>query len=223
MPRYQFSAIDSKGRAKKGTINAVNELAAAEAIAKHGLTANEISLIASASADTVFSDEEDKNTGEIIETTTQKRRNQSILPLLISLLALCFALGSLVVVFFRDPLGHGLSAYDFSSPEAAVKSQMEILEKSDFRALIELQRHKAGELKQSIKTLEISRVADWQDKKICFVAYLERGRKKKEIESFEKDLETKLWLPIFVSRFDVEKTDPKLAKEMEVTVHSPSN
>jgi len=86
----------------------------------------------------------------------------------------------------------------------------------DVRAQYELARLKeGGSPNEALRTYEISRVADFGDKKIVFTSYMHKGQKRKRLLSFEKDLESKLWIPTYVSVYDVRKTNEQLAKEME--------
>src|SRR5262249_6944987 len=84
-------------------------------------------------------------------------------------LAFVFSLLALFLVLFRDPLGpiyrlkwnafgSGLESYDFSSPSASLKSQLEMEVNNDFRAAIEFSRrlgHKR--VKEKLDTLEIKK------------------------------------------------------------------
>lgn len=134
----------------------------------------------------------------------------------ISLLALLVAGAALALPFLRDPLGKGVSGYDFSTPELAAKSMTRIEMGRDIRAQMELgDLRRGGTPEEVYRTFEINRVADFGDKKIVFVSFLRKGKKRRELLEFEKDLESKLWLPASLSVYDVKKTDEKLAKEME--------
>ena len=66
-------------------------------------------------------------------------------------------------------------------------------------------------------------MADFGDKKIVFVSYMHKGAKRKRLSSFEKDLETKLWVPKHVSAYDVKKTNEQLAKEIEAWTDKESD
>jgi hypothetical protein len=108
-----------------------------------------------------------------------------------------------------------MSAYDFTTPEAATASSIVIEANHDFRAHIEIDALQSAHLKDATRTLDISRVADFGDKKIVFASFLDRGRKVKKLYCFEKELESKLWLPRFISADSVKDTNEQLAKDME--------
>lgn len=138
------------------------------------------------------------------------------LPVVLSGLALLVAIAAMVVAITRDPLGKGLSAYDFSTPEAAARSDLEIEANGDLRAAIDLGRLRQGQnLKDAVRTMEVSRTVDYGSTKVLFVSYMSKGVKKKKVMGFEKDLETKMWLPKSVYSFEIRKKDEKLAKEMD--------
>ena len=119
---------------------------------------------------------------------------------------------ALLVSVLHDPMGKGIAGYDFSTPEAAAKSIMQIKANGDVRALLEIDQTGMGG--DSVRTFDVNRVADFADKKALFVSYLQKGEKQKKVIWFEKDLESKRWLPKFVSSYDVEKTNEQLSKEI---------
>jgi hypothetical protein len=131
-------------------------------------------------------------------------------------LSLVIAVAALGVALFRDPLGSGISSYDFSSPEAAAKSMVQIVKNRDFKAQLELVYFVEGlSGEEMARTFEIHRTADFNDQKILFVSFTRKGKKIREIQSFEKDPETKLWLLKHVRESDVRKVNEQLAKEIE--------
>ncbi len=141
---------------------------------------------------------------------------ESKLPL-ISLILSAIALVLVVVCLVRgcsdsSSIGRGLSSYDFSSPEAAARSLILIESNADVRAQVELARMREwGDGRDVGRTLEIDRVADFGDIKFVFLSYMAKGKKKKNVQGFEKNLETKQWSPRFVSSAQVRKTNEQLA------------
>jgi hypothetical protein len=123
----------------------------------------------------------------------------------------------------RDPLGKGVGSYDFSTPEAGAKSVFQIEANQDIRAQLELERLKEGNPKDTIRTLEINRVVDFEEKKVVFASYMHKGGKRRRLLGFEKDLESKLWIPVYVSPYKVMKTNEQLAKEMEAWTDKDSD
>jgi len=162
-------------------------------------------------------------------------------------LALVVALGSLFLTVFRDPFGPvtqmnwkptgtGLEGYDFSTPAGAYKGRLEIEQKHDIRAVMELQRQlEEKELKEKIDTLEVKKEADLQlpgkgeaalnakdDKdakkreiKVLFITFLRDGKRQHKVEFMEKHADSGLWKPTYVGQRMVKGVDPKLAEEVQ--------
>lgn len=130
-------------------------------------------------------------------------------------LSLLVALVALGVAFFRDPLGSGVSKYDFSSPRAALESRMKIEMNRDMRAMMELESLFEGKRqKERLDTLEVRKEAEFRDKTLLFIAYKQDGVYKYSIYGFEKDAGTGYWREKYVSDYDVEKENKELAAEM---------
>ena len=85
----------------------------------------------------------------------------------IALLASLVALGGVAYLALNNsnPLGKGLASYDFSSPEAALKSQLQINMNRDISAMMELEgKLKSAAFKKQLDTLEVKKIEDWNDK-----------------------------------------------------------
>jgi hypothetical protein len=120
------------------------------------------------------------------------------------------------VALFRDPLGGSMAKYDFSNPKAALLSQYKMELNRDVRAMMDFSfRIKSSALREAIGSLEVRKEAEFQGKKILFIGFKKNGVNKYETKAFEKDAETGLWAPTYVSSFTVAKDDPQLAKQME--------
>jgi hypothetical protein len=90
----------------------------------------------------------------------------------IAFLALLIALAALFLAVFRDPFGPvskmnwdpaggGLAQYDFSTPAAAYKSDLQMRYNADFRAMLEVSRRlQQKELKEQLDTLDIKKEVD---------------------------------------------------------------
>src|SRR5262245_20426907 len=78
------------------------------------------------------------------------------LPTPLSIAALLLALIALLVACFRDPLGSGMSRYDFSTPRAAVQSEAKIAANGDVRAVLEREGVGGKKAKEKARTLEVS-------------------------------------------------------------------
>jgi hypothetical protein len=138
--------------------------------------------------------------------------------LVLSSSALFLALATLLYTVFSPGKfpGKGLSSYDLSTPAAAVKSWTEMEANNDFRASIEYRIQRQGPLlKEKHSTLHIEREADFEGKKLLFVSYEVKGKKKYSIEAFEQDDNAKIWAHSFVSSYDVQKVDERLSGQMK--------
>ena len=143
----------------------------------------------------------------------------SPLPIVISAVAAVVSLAALLLTLWllmNNPLGKGLNAYDFSSPEQAMLSQIDIELNKDFRAAIELQRIRTGSdvtARERRKTLKVHKEVTYQGKKILFVSFSRNGLPKHDIASFEKDADSGFWFPSFVSTYDMD--DDALEKSIK--------
>lgn len=128
----------------------------------------------------------------------------SRLPLVLSLAALVIAVASTAWNIFRNPIGAGISAYDFTTPQNALDSSLAIDINADIRAMLDLQRLKSRNSKEKRETLKIHRDADYQGKKILFISFKQNGITKYDTEAVEKDAETGLWFPAYVSTYGMD-------------------
>jgi hypothetical protein len=136
--------------------------------------------------------------------------------LALSACALVLALVALGLHFFTDPLGSGLARYDFTTPRAALASQMQIQLHKDVRAAAELQALTEGDkVKEKLDTLEVRKEADWNGTRILFIAYQEDGIKRYAIAGFEKNPRTGLWTPVPVPLEAVRRQNADLARQIE--------
>jgi hypothetical protein len=136
--------------------------------------------------------------------------------LVLSGAAVVLALLALALHFFADPLGPGLARYDLTTPQAAVRSEMQMRLHHDARAVLELQAlAEEGRLKEKIDTLEVRKEVDWKDGKVLFITYLENGTRRYSAAGFEKDARTGSWLPVPLSLAEVRAENADLAKQIE--------
>jgi predicted Zn finger-like uncharacterized protein len=130
-------------------------------------------------------------------------------------LALVLALVALCVAVFRNPLGAGLSKYDFTSPKNALKSHWEIEANRDIRAREDLINVLDGpQLREKIRTFDVKKEAEWKGTTILFVSYERKGVKKYEVIGFEKDASSGYWLRTYFNRFDLSKDNPELYRQI---------
>lgn len=121
---------------------------------------------------------------------------ERVVPLatILSSVALVVSIGVAWWTMTHDPLGPGLSAYDLSSPKAALLSHLKIIENQDYRALLEASgAFDARRTAEKAKTVEICKESEWRGSKILFIRFDENGIKKHNVASFEKDAESGKW------------------------------
>ena len=137
-----------------------------------------------------------------------------MLPLALSIAALVISIIGAAWSIFHGGLGKGISGYDFSTPAKAMDSSLAINLNTDIRAMMEMERVKSGKkLKEKRDTLKVHRDAEYQGKKILFISFNENGIEKHEVEGFEKDAESGMWFPAYVSKYSM--TDAPLKKSAE--------
>jgi predicted Zn finger-like uncharacterized protein len=130
-------------------------------------------------------------------------------------LALVLALVALGVAVFRNPLGAGLAKYSFTTPKNALVSHLEIQASKDIRAMMELDNVREGpQVREKIRTLDVKKEAEWKGTTILFVSYERKGVKKYEVVGFEKDASTGYWLRTYFSRYDLEKDNAELGRQI---------
>jgi hypothetical protein len=137
------------------------------------------------------------------------------IPLILSSFACVFSLLAFAGIFFRsDPLGKGLDAYDFGTPNTALISQLKIEVNKDIRAGIDLAQIRVGELtKEKLNTIKVHKESTYRGQKLLFVSFEENGISQYTVEGFEKHAETGWWLPSFISTYDIDDDELKTAIE----------
>ena len=143
------------------------------------------------------------------------KQGRIVFTLVLPCLSLLVALAALWIALFRDPLGSGISKYNFSTPRNALESYLKIQINHDMRAEIELSSLVRGkDLKEELETLEIRKEVEFQGRKILFVAFKQKGVNKYEVTGFEKDAETGFWKQTGASAYSVEDANKELADQM---------
>jgi hypothetical protein len=134
----------------------------------------------------------------------------------LSACALAVALLALGLHFFSYLSGSGLNRYDFTTPRAALVSQMQMELRKDVRAALELQSLTGGgKLKEKLETLEVRKEVDWKGGTILFIAYQEDGVQHYGTVGFEKNAQTGFWTQVPVSLGEVRAQNPELGKQIE--------
>jgi len=148
--------------------------------------------------------------------------------LVVSLLALALSIFAAAWAYFHDPLGKGLRAYDFSTPEGAVRSELEVQLKQDWRAQLEMNSLRNAKRQQELlDSLEIHKTLDYdrsgEDRiakdtdydpvwKVVLLTYRLDGRKRHANRFFRKHKESGMWLQANGSVFNIRG---ELRKEIE--------
>ncbi|MCP5070817.1 MAG: hypothetical protein GY946_29990 [bacterium] len=134
-------------------------------------------------------------------------------PLALSIVALVLA----GVALWKTPgpllaSGTGLDAYDFSTPEAAFRSGLEMQANKDIGAMLSF-----GRLLQQerYRTAKVADSALHGDQVILFVSFEEDGKAVYKTQGTKRLQGTDIWVKDYISHYDVKKDDPKLAERME--------
>src|SRR5262249_9207842 len=137
-------------------------------------------------------------------TRPRQAARGGLLPVILGGSALAVSLLALALNLFRgNPLGAGLSKYDFSTPRAAMTSQWEMEVNGDIRALIEYGSTVNGpRIREKLKTLDVRKEAEWHGKKILFIRYESDGVKRYETVGMEKDAKSGFWMNRYVDDFE---------------------
>jgi hypothetical protein len=141
----------------------------------------------------------------------------------LGLIALLVALLTAGYVIYRDPPWGRLTKYNFSTPEQALRSRMQMQANGDYLAQGEYfsQQFKKDK-KKELDSLKVEKTAEWRGKTAVFVRYNRVDRIKKtekevkEVVWFEKDEDTgKYREALFVDTSELVKSDEKLYKEIQ--------
>ncbi len=219
MPLFQFSALDSAGREKRGTIEAGTQQEAFAAIQRYGLHPTN-----------VFAVNQAPGSYPALTPLSGPARPSSgggVASIILSSMAILLALAALGWQLYRyyvpappaaerhDPLGRGLSAYDFSTPKNAYVSRLKINLNRDLRAQYELNElRRDPELQEQLRTLDVRKEQVWKDTIILFITYEKNGVKQYVVRGVEKDPKTQMWLPRRIKMLELRKDDPALAEKI---------
>ena len=125
-------------------------------------------------------------------------------PLISLICSIAALLISIFILLKPNPLGKGIKAYDISTPEKALKAQIQIRLNKDYLAAVQYRSNRDKEKAEEIESsLEIHDSEDYDGKKILFISYTEDGEKKYDTEGFEKDSESGLWYRAYISTYDM--------------------
>lgn len=220
MPRFRLVVRDAAGKVRTSTVSAASEDAAADIARRKGYAVDRVEPV---------HDLDDTPAPEPLpadDAPPPPRRSASrvaVLPLaavVLAGLALLVSVFTFGYVVWTDPLGGGLGRYDLSSPRATYLSRMQMEQKVDLRAELELRR-RFGErtpsgrrLAEKIASYELRKEIDYGSRKGLLVTYKVGGEKRHEVEWFEKDDKTGWWLETDIPMTDIEKQDRELADQL---------
>lgn len=132
-------------------------------------------------------------------------------PMIVSAIALALSAGAFAWSVLHSPLGAGISKYDFTTPEKALRSTIDMRGSGDIRAHIEMEQLQLGKKNEEKgKTLKVHSESNYQGKKIVFVSFKENGITRNDIATFEKEADSGLWFQTFISTYKM--SDPAVEK-----------
>lgn len=145
---------------------------------------------------------------------------KNLLSILLSSTALTCALLALAVTLLYDPTQPNLKAYNLTTPEDALKSNLEMNANADFTSLLYLQGIEHGRrAAESLQSLRIHKTVEYQGQKVLFISYQENGLPKFDTPAFEKDAESGLWIPQGTATLSYFKKDEDLTP-LEASIKS---
>jgi hypothetical protein len=148
---------------------------------------------------------------------TIKANATFILALLAFLQSLAAASGVYYLLYVReDPLGKGLSRYDFSTPASALKSGIQMEADHDLKAALEFERKtQKKDFQEILNTLEVKKEAEWGGRKILFVSFKRDGVTVFATRAFEKHADSGYWVKADVMLPSVRQNNQELAEAMD--------
>lgn len=159
----------------------------------------------------------------LLSDSPRLRRGAASGGFLLALIAFVLALLTAGYIVYRDPPWGRLSKYDFSSPEASLRSQIKMEMNADILASVEL-ASKLGrkEIKEKFDSLEIKadKTGEVDGKKVVFYQYKvtdkesKKTRDVKDVQWFEKDEDSGYWKRSYMDPATVQAKNEKLAKEI---------
>ena len=139
-------------------------------------------------------------TAPTVAGTKSVSKFRTRIPLILSVIAAILSATALFVSLYMDPLlGKGLSSYDFTSPQKALRSQLEMEINKDLRAMLELGKLRSVKYnREKLETIRVHDEAEYQGKKLLFVSFKKNSILQYDMAAFEKDAECGLWFRSYV-------------------------
>ncbi|MDJ0521748.1 MAG: hypothetical protein QNJ90_06700 [Planctomycetota bacterium] len=108
--------------------------------------------------------------------------------------------------------GSGMDAYDFSTPEAAWRSGLEIEKAADMQAMMEFS---LTARKEQTATAKLEEAVPFGKHYILFISHKEDGKMKYVTRGMKKVHGMDIWAPDYIGSYRVARKDKDLAKRME--------
>ena len=121
-----------------------------------------------------------------------RRRGAAAAPMLLAIASLLVSGAALYLVVTKDPgvPGKSISEYDFSTPKAAVRSQMEMDANGDVRAMMEFARRRAmadeKKNRKRLKSLEFGELLEHEDKTAVLYKVTDEDKDRHRVTWLEK-------------------------------------
>jgi len=230
MPRFKLILQDASGKSRTATVEAASQAEAVDLARRKGYQVRQIEPVYDlddagppAPMDTAEHgyDDEDlpkKKTRERFREGGRSGSGFPLVPTILSGLALAVALFTLIYVLASDPLGSGLGKYDFTSPRATFKSQLEMEKNADVRAEIQYMRKfrdktpKGKRVAEELESYRVRKEVDFGSKKALFITVKVNGREQHSVHWYEKDSESGYWIEADVSQAALQKEQPETAE-----------
>lgn len=232
MPKFHFTATDGNGLFRSGSLEADDAFDARQVLRDRGFTIRELSEVEATAGEALSLDDDgpspysrprppasrpDRPAPPRSDPTrsaptrsaepTARRSGAGWGTFLLALFGFLIATAAAGWVAYRDPPWGRLWRYDFSSPDAALKSMSRISANGDVQTRLELAaKLDRKEDKERYDTLKIDKTVDYpgkkdkdKGKKVVFYSYKRDGKERRSTQWFEKDEGTGYWKPTYVS------------------------
>ena len=228
MPKFRFAAVDAEGMPHDGSIDAPTAAVARARLEANGLKVREVEEVEPPPGEPQPFEGPPPTYVPRDASPAPRRPGDPASGKSRSKATYFFGVASLVLTLFaigytlsRNPPGGRASKYDFSSPEAALRSQLKMRANGDYQAEVEYQiQLQKKELRRVADSLEVIRTADFEDKKVLFIQYLVPEAKSgneeemKFAEWFEKDPSSGYWVPLHEGPPGWQRKDRQLAEDI---------
>jgi hypothetical protein len=231
MARFQFAAVDSAGMLHDGKIDASGAEEARAKLERNGLKVRELTEIdppvePRPSRSEPSFERGPRNADRASDSPPPRREPRGSAPpargFVLGLVALLISLVALGYALYHNPPWSPLARYNYSSAEAALRSDLLMEARGDVPAFMELNRRiDRRNMQERLATLEIVKTADYKGKKALFVKYkttdkeTKQQKERKDVEWYELDEGSGFWQRSYSGMEEVRRSDERLAREIE--------